>query len=59
MVGLEPGFAREIERPVAELAAPLLGWSPDDVEQEVAAHGRYVDERLLGGLKKLVPPVSS
>ena len=59
MVGLEPGFAREIERPVAELAAPLLGWSPDDVEQEVAAHGRYVAERLLGGLKKLVPPVSS
>jgi glycerol-3-phosphate dehydrogenase len=50
MVGLEPGFAREIERPVAELAAPLLDWSPDDVEQEIAAHGRYVTQRLLGGL---------
>ncbi len=56
MVGLEPGFAREIERPVAELAAPLLGWSPDDVDREVAAHGRYVEERLLGGLRELVPP---
>jgi hypothetical protein len=59
MVGLEPGFAREVERPVAELAAPLLGWSPDDVDREVAAHGRYVEERLLGGLRELVPPVPS
>ena len=59
MVGLEPGFAREIERPVAELAAPLLGWSAEDVEQEVAANGSYVGERLLGGLKELVPPVPS
>ena len=54
MVGLEPGNGREIEREVAEIAAPLLGWSAEDVEQEVAAHERYVAERLLGGVKESV-----
>jgi glycerol-3-phosphate dehydrogenase len=54
MVGLEPGNGREIEREVAEIAAPLLGWSAEDVEREVAAHERYVDERLLGGVKETV-----
>jgi glycerol-3-phosphate dehydrogenase len=56
MVGFEPGNGREIEREVAEIAAPLLGWSADDVEREVAAHERYVDERLLGGVKETVSP---
>ncbi len=55
MVGLEPGNGREIQREVAEIAAPLLGWSAEDVEREVAAHERYVDERLLGGVKETVP----
>jgi glycerol-3-phosphate dehydrogenase len=54
MVGLEPGFARAIEREVAELAAPLLGWSADDVEREVADHEHYVTERLLGGVRERV-----
>jgi glycerol-3-phosphate dehydrogenase len=56
MVGFEPGNGREIEREVAEIAAPLLGWSADDVEREVAAHERYVEERLLGGVKETVSP---
>ena len=50
MIGLEPGWGREIHREVAELAAPLLGWSADDVSREVAAHDTYVAERLLGGV---------
>lgn len=50
MVGLEPGFGREIQEEVAALAAPLRGWSADDVRREVAAHDRYVAERLLGGV---------
>jgi len=56
MVGLEPGNGREIQREVAEIAAPLLGWSAEDVEREVAAHERYVEERLLGGVKETVSP---
>jgi glycerol-3-phosphate dehydrogenase len=56
MVGLEPGNGREIQREVAEIAAPLRGWSAEDVEREVAAHERYVDERLLGGVKETVSP---
>ena len=50
MIGLEPGWGREIHREVAELAAPLLGWSADDVTREVAAHDTYITERLLGGV---------
>jgi glycerol-3-phosphate dehydrogenase len=50
MIGLEPGWGREIHREVAELAAPLLGWSADDVSREVAAHDTYITERLLGGV---------
>jgi glycerol-3-phosphate dehydrogenase len=50
MIGLEPGWGREIHREVAELAAPLLGWSADDVSREVAAHDTYITERLLGGI---------
>ena len=52
MIGLEPGWGREIHREVAELAAPLLGWSADDVRREVAAHDTYVAERLLGGVAR-------
>ena len=54
MIGLEPGWGREIHREVAELAAPLRGWSADDVRREVAAHDTYVTERLLGGVEKSV-----
>ena len=54
MIGLEPGWGREIHREVAELAAPLCGWSADDVRREVAAHDTYVTERLLGGVEKSV-----
>ncbi|MET0863505.1 MAG: glycerol-3-phosphate dehydrogenase/oxidase [Nakamurella sp.] len=50
MVGLEPSLGLDIEHPVAELAAPLLGWSKDDVEEEIRAHRAYVNERLLGGI---------
>ena len=52
MIGLEPGWGREIQREVAELAAPLLGWSADDVRREVADHDTYVAERLLGGVAR-------
>ena len=52
MIGLEPGWGREIHREVAELAAPLLGWSADDVRREVADHDTYVAERLLGGVAR-------
>ena len=55
MVGLEPGNGRDVEREVAAIAAPLLGWSADDVEREVAAHEHYVEERLLGGVTETAP----
>ena len=45
-------MGREIHREVAELAAPLLGWSADDVRREVADHDTYVAERLLGGVAR-------
>jgi glycerol-3-phosphate dehydrogenase len=54
MIGLEPGFGREIQHEIAELAAPLLGWSADDVAREIAAHDTYVTERLLGGVAKIL-----
>ena len=50
MIGLEPGWGREIHREVAELAAPLLGWSADDVRREVADHDTYIAERCSVGL---------
>jgi hypothetical protein len=56
---LEPIWAGEIERPDAESAAPLLGWSADDVTREIDTRERYVTERPLGGLKELAPPVST
>ncbi len=59
MIGLEPGWGREIHHEVAELAAPLLAWSADDVRREVAAHDTYIAERLLGGVKELVPGLST
>ena len=56
MVGLEPGNGREVQREVAGIAAPLRGWSAEDVEQQIAAHERYVEERLRGGLTRNQPP---
>ena len=55
MIGLEPTFGRDVQQEVAELAAPLLGWSAADVHDEVAAHDRYVAERLLGGVRAPAP----
>ena len=52
MVGLEPGSGREIQREVAEIAAPLRAGRPTTSRREVAAHEGYVDERLLGGVEK-------
>jgi glycerol-3-phosphate dehydrogenase len=50
MVGLEPALGLDVDDAVAEIAAPLLGWSADDVDREVAAHRSYVEQRLRGGL---------
>jgi hypothetical protein len=33
----------------------VLGWSSEDVEQEIAAHERYVDKQPLGGVKAPIP----
>lgn len=55
MVGLSPALAMDIDREVARVAAPLLGWSSADVEAQVQAHRDYVHTKLLGGVARRVP----
>ena len=60
MIGLEPGWGREIHGEVAELAAPLVAWSADDVQREITAHDAYIAERLLVELpEKTVPELKT
>lgn len=54
MVGLLPTLGLDVDRQVARVAAPLLGWSSADEEAEVAAHREYVRLRLLGGVDRAV-----
>lgn len=42
MVGLEPDLGRGVAREVADLMAGELGWDPQRVDQELAAHERYL-----------------
>lgn len=58
MVGLLPTLGLDVDRAVAEVAAPLLGWSAADVQSEVAAHREYVRLRLLGGVNRPVSEVA-
>ena len=55
MIGLSPALALDIDREVARVAAPLLGWSAQDVEAQVQAHRDYVHTRLLGGVARRLP----
>ncbi|TKV60393.1 glycerol-3-phosphate dehydrogenase/oxidase [Nakamurella flava] len=54
MVGLLPTLGLDVDQAVAEVAAPLLGWSAEQVGSEVAAHREYVRLRLLGGVDRAV-----
>jgi glycerol-3-phosphate dehydrogenase len=58
MVGLLPALGMDVDREVAQVAAPLLGWSPSDVEAQVRAHREYVHTRLLGGVSRRVSEVA-
>lgn len=55
MVGLFPALGLDVDREVAQVAAPLLGWSPAQVQAQVRAHRAYVQTRLLGGVARRVP----
>ena len=58
MVGLLPTLGLDVDRAVAQAAAPLLDWSSADVDAEVAAHREYVRLRLLGGVSREVPEIA-
>lgn len=51
MVGLEPDLATGIAQEVALVAGKLQGWSPEEIEHQVAGHREYIT-RLLGGVKR-------
>ena len=55
MVGLYPALGLDIDREVAQVAAPLLGWSV--VGGRLAGPGAsdYVRTRLLGGVARRLP----
>jgi glycerol-3-phosphate dehydrogenase len=59
MVGLSPALGLDVDRAVAQDAAPLLGWSSSDVDAQVRAHRDYVHTRLLGGVARRVREVAT
>lgn len=59
MVGLSPALGLDVDREVAAVAAPLLGWSDEQMHEQVRRHRDYVRTRLLGGVKRPVPEVAT
>ena len=59
MVGLSPALGLDVDREVAAVAAPLLGWADADVHEQVRRHRDYVRTRLLGGVQRRVPEVAT
>ena len=59
LLGLSPALGLDVDREVAAVAAPLLGWADADVHEQVRRHRDYVRTRLLGGVQRRVPEVAT